>query len=639
MPGDADFQDVSVTFSGPPEEPAPPPVVPPSVEAVNRREYMPVVDEEPEEEDDLRFDWLTEAAIPLAIFGLLGCLLYYLIDLRAAVGGQFAGMLRWVCFWFLLAAIGITRLRVKYGTAALALPYVFGLAATTGLVVWYFTFAEGAMAARFNEWGAAFSLVFNFALVGLIWWTAYKVTRECTLTENVAASLDQGFLADLAGPAPRAPARPGGRPASGPPARHPGRVILWVAAVAVLSVGLGARAMGDHSRFAAHAFWCLVGFVFFALILLTLTNLSAIRMDVRRRRIVMSRSLTPTWIIASLALVLLVTLASSFIPRPGSGAGLPLKFGDRAAWLRDPLRNSKGQGPAVGLGQVPPDGATVPGREAQTTGEGMQADQGEVGQSGAGGGAAEGSAGDAAAAAGGQATGGSTGDPSAAAGAAGGAGAGDQSGPSAESGGTASQSQSSATQEQSGKGPKFKWWWLLLLLLLLALLLYLLWRYRERVKAFLQALAGPFRALWLAWLAFLERLRRMLRLRPRAPADAFADLPPDPFADIWDQRDLAAGMTPAQIVRHVYRAFMALCSLRGHPRPEFQTEFEFLRTVPPRIGLEPDDQKSLTGVYVFATYSPEQIGGAAVEQVRGIWSRLRPSIDSALALQNGKATG
>ena len=36
----------------------------------------------------------------------------------------------------------------------------------------------------------------------------------------------------------------------------------------------------DHSRFAAHAFWCLVGFVFFALILLTLTNLSAIELEI-----------------------------------------------------------------------------------------------------------------------------------------------------------------------------------------------------------------------------------------------------------------------------------------------------------------------------------------------------------------------
>lgn len=632
MPEPVEFREVDITFGGPEEsEPPPEPVpAPGTVQEATRREYMPVRDEDPLESSPLEFDWLTEVAIPVAIFGLLGSLLYYLIDLRAAMGGQFAGMLRWVCFWFLLAAIGITRIRVKYGTVVLAAPYMVGLAATTGLVVFYFTFADGAMAGRFNDWGAAFSLVFNFALVALIWWTAYKVTHECTLDDNVASTLSQGFLADLASEEAPGQARA---------ARHPGRVILWVAAFAVLSVGLGARALGDQSRFAAHAFWCLVTFVFSALLLLTLTNLSAIRMDVRRRRIVMSRSLTPTWIVASLALVLLVTLASSFIPRPGSGAGLPLQFGERAPWMRDPLRNSSGQGPAVGLGQVPPDGATVPGREAQTLGQGQQADQGDMGQTGTGGGATAGSAGAQTSRQGAQASGGASGEQTAAGGAAGGGGAGQESGQGGESGGSASDNQAAATQDESGKGPRFSWWWLLLLLLLLAILLYLLWRYRDKIGAFLRALAAPFRALWASWVAFLQRLFGGLGRRRRAAGDPFADLPPDPFADIWGQHDLASGMTPAQIVRHVYRAFMALCSLRGHPRPDHQTEFEFLRTVPPRIGLEPEDQKSLTNVYVFATYSPEQVGQAAVEQARDIWARLRPSIDSALALEAGRPRG
>ena len=65
------------------------------------------------------FDWLTELAIPTGIFGLLGSLLYYLVEVRAALAGPGSiGPLRWVIFWFLLAIIAIARIRTKHGGAA-----------------------------------------------------------------------------------------------------------------------------------------------------------------------------------------------------------------------------------------------------------------------------------------------------------------------------------------------------------------------------------------------------------------------------------------------------------------------------------------------------------------------------------------
>jgi len=49
----------------------------------------------PPEEDSVRdplpqFDWLTEVAIPVCVFGLLGSLLYYLIEIRSTLAGQYA---------------------------------------------------------------------------------------------------------------------------------------------------------------------------------------------------------------------------------------------------------------------------------------------------------------------------------------------------------------------------------------------------------------------------------------------------------------------------------------------------------------------------------------------------------------------
>ncbi|MDI9584050.1 MAG: hypothetical protein QM473_07525 [Acidobacteriota bacterium] len=587
---------------------------------------VPPIEQEPEEQEEPIFDWLTELAIPLSIFGLLGCLLFYLIDLRQALGGEFSGGLRWICFFFLAAVIGITRIRTKYGTGLLALPYMLALSAVMVLAVMRFTMTEGALAGSLTPSGALFSILFNFSLVALIWWLADKVTRETTLEENIAYSLNQGLMSDWNG----AEGRTKG-------ARHPGRAVFWVSVAAIIAFGLGTRAIGDQGRMAGHAFYTMAGYVFFALLLLALTNLSAIRMDVRRRKVRMAWSLAPTWIIMSVVLVLLVVVVSAFLPRPRMDTQRGITFANRPGWLHDPSEGISGWTPGSGFSQ-PPSGQTAPGRDPDTTGEGAPTQAGadqtqgssgqqptdgstsDQGQAGTEGGAGQSQS---------QGASGSGQGQSSAAGQSGGqgdSGAGGQ-------GGEGSEGQ--AESSQRGQERKFAWWLLLLLLLLLALLIYLLIRYRRQVMAFLRALATPFQAMWLAFLAFLERLKRMLGLGGRRGDDEWADLPSDPFADIWEQRELGANMTPAQIVRHVYRAFLAFCSLRGHPRPGHQTEFEFLRTVPPRIGFEPDDQKDITAMYVFATYSPNEVGMSLVDKAKAIWSRLRPAIDHALAAQGG----
>lgn len=608
---------------------------PPGGESVARAQQpqvMPIKEEAPAEPETPMFDWLTEVAIPLGIFGLLGCFLYYLIDLRASLGGEFSNGLRWVCFWFLLAAILITRIRTKYGTATVALPYVLGLALATGLFVWHFTFAAGALAEHFSASGAMVSFLFNLSLMGLVWWGAYKVTRECTLEENVEHSLSQGFLADLTSDAQKTEGKE-------QQARHPGRIILWVSIIAVIAFGLGARSMGDDSRYASHAFWCMGGYVFFALFLLALTNLSAIRMDVRQRKVRVMRGLTATWIATSLVLVVGIVALSAVIPRPHGLTGRPLELGEQASWLRGG-RAGLERGPTAGLGD-PPGRATAPGREADATGVGVPAENGESGEAGSGSqqgqgdesGEGEGGA-EAQGSAGGQGTGASAGG--------GGApelegqGGGSQQDQESEAGrGGEGQEGGGGSTASSARGlsKRFAWWLLALLLLLLAVIIYLLVRYRNKIMPFFRAIAAPLRAAWLVLLALLERLRRLLGFKRRAPADEFEDLPEDPFADIWEQRELGANMTPAQIVRHVYRAFMAFCSLRGHPRRDEQTEFEFLRTVPSRIGLAQDDQTDLTNIYVFATYSPSEVTWKTVEAARDIWTRLRPGIDNALAAQ------
>jgi len=619
--GGMDYADVAgPTFDDQPS--ATPEEAPAAAPVVDTRpkqpDVMPIRPVEVETDGPILFDWLTEVAIPLGIFGLLGCFLYYLIDLRAALGGEFSAGLRWVCFWFLLAAILITRIRTKYGNAAVALPYIIALAVATAIFVGHFTFAAGAIAGAITSSGSIVSLLFNYSLVGLLWWAAHRVTRDCTLEENVEFAGGQGFFTG---------AMKGRRGKTGSVPSHPGRIILYVTAAAILAFGLGHRALGDRGFYARDAFWCMGGYVFFALFLLAATNLSAIRMDVRKRRIGLSRGLTPTWVASTLGLALAIVAISAVIPRPSGAEGKPLEFWNRADWQKD-MAGGWERGPAGGTRNPPPDGKSAPGRDADTQGEGLPTENGSEGSAGTSGQAGTGDNSDGGGS-GSAGAAGETGD-----GGGGGSGAEGQSGQGGGGGSTGS-SEGKSQSEVSGKAPRFAWWWLLLLLLLLLILSYLIYRYRKQIAAFFRAWWGRVQAAWAAFLAWFDRLKRRLGFGPRDD-DEFADLPEDPFADIWERRNLGAGLTPAQIVRHVYRAFLAYCSLRGLPRPSHQTEFEFLRTLPPRIGFEVEDQQRLTNVYVFATYSPSQVDMQMVDQVQDIWSRLRPAIDEALQLQQAK---
>ncbi len=327
----------------------------PSASETPRTPTPPATSETPDLEDrpvSLDFDWLTEIAIPLGVFGLLGSLVYYLIEVRTVLsGGASVGPLRWVVVWFLLATIGIARIRTKYGGAAIAGYYSALLAGSIGLFVWVYTGQLGPMYGGAADRTTA--LIFNWAMVGLIWWAATAVTREATLEENVETQLEGGLWSLLAdewqypdqedkpeAPVDSAQVRP----------RHPGRLVLWVSLAALLLFAVGQRTVGAEREHARMAFICMSLYVLFALLLLALTNLSALRMSVRRRGISLSPAVTPAWIVASTAIVAAIVIFAAVMPREIAEARERMVL-QRPSWLSDSGRRGVDQGPTEGMGR------------------------------------------------------------------------------------------------------------------------------------------------------------------------------------------------------------------------------------------------------------------------------------------------
>lgn len=560
-----------------------------------------------------QFDWLTEVAIPACVFGLLGSLLYYLIEVRTSLAGDYSvGPLRWVVFWFLLACIGIARIRTKYGGAAIAGYYSALLGGAIMLFIWVYTDRVGSFYGGASG-GRGLTLLFNWALVGLVWWAASAVTREATLEENVETQLEGGLWSLLADewryPDAEADDRTPDEEVEQSSARprHPGRLVLWVSLAALVLFAVGQRTIGGEGEHARLAFWCMCAYVLFALLLLALTNLSALRMQVRRRGISLAPAVTPAWIVASLIVTVLIVTLSALMPRSPTPEGQPY-YVQLPDWVRDSERPELDEGPAQGMGRE----GERPGGDEQGAGsqseEGEQAAGDEEGDQGAGGEEGPGSV-----------------------------SGGEEQGPGAGSGDGESErrevrpgdeGQPTQVDSETSNLARLLGW--LLLVLAALVVLWFAWLHRRQLGEALRRaakipayLTGMMARAWGRFAAWLSRLG--WPSSRRAPA---GNLPADPFVDIFRQ-GLDAGLPPAEVVRYVYRAFQVYAARSGHVRRDDQTALEFLRDLPPALLLPERAVERLTRAYVLATYSPREVTEAQVRGARETWQMMRDRLNAA----------
>jgi len=579
-------------------------------------EREPAPHERPERAALPEFDWLTEVAIPACVFGLLGSLLYYLIEVRATLAGQYSvGPLRWVVFWFLLACIGIARIRTKYGGAAIAGYYSALLAGAMVLFVWVYTGRAGSFYGGANQ-GQGLALLFNWSLVGVVWWAASAVTREATLEENVETQLEGGLWTLLAeewrypDEADREPDAEVDHAKVRP--RHPGRLVLWVSLAALVLFAVGQRTIGGEGHHARTAFWCMSLYVLFALLLLALTNLSALRMQVRRRGISLAPAVSPAWMVASALVVIAIVIFSASMPRSPTPEGEP-RVVALPDWLTDSERPGMQEGPAQGLG---PEGRRPGGEQegADREGddeEGSPGEEGDQGRDGLSiGRKGEGAGGE-------------------------GEGSGEGEGEGRASSSGEQQAQPRPRPEMPGLARLLMW---LLLLAAAIAVLYFAWVHRKAVLEGLRSLARvpgyigqALARQWQRLMAWLSRLGLPVRVAAGA-----GNLPDDPFVDIF-ARGLGAELAPSEVVRYVYRAFQAYAARGGHERRDDQTALEFLRSLPSRLHLPDQAVERLTRAYVLATYSPHEVTEAQVSGARQTWGIMKQRLDEVAA--RGEAPG
>jgi hypothetical protein len=524
---------------------------------------------------DYETDWL----IPIGIMGLVGSLASFFIAVRSVLGFGDEGLLSYLCFWLLIGSIGISLLRYRVGGPLAAGPYAFGLAIALWLFLTGYTSQYGGLVGATRNYYVA--LFANYSLGALIWISSHWLTKNCTVDEEEAAKGQEGVFDSLFRRDKRQRDALRTR-------KHVGRSVIAFSVVALILFGVGQKFIpsGDEE---AHrrAFWSMAAYAFFALFLLSLTNLSSLRIYLASRKVTLPRIMTPIWIGVTLPLILVILLVAGALPRrdvarvePTGGtvtrivrppplSKLLHRVEDRFLKLvrrivsslarSKALRRVKGRLSNLVRRIV----NSLPLSKSRLPESGRQAGRPTLRE----------------------------GEPARA---------------KAESQVKRGLEPVRPTQTPRIRAPQIPWQLLGLVGLAVVLLVMLGLLARWLVKHFRRGLPA--------------RLRR----KKGEPGDEFeVDIWANPFAD--------PRLSPAQVVDHVYRVLLAYGKMMRKPRPPWQTPYEYFRSLPPSMEDVQLAARTLTQLYVRAAYTPGSVEASCLPDVEKIWRELQGKIAQLMA--------
>lgn len=362
-------------------------------------------------------DYVAIAISPVLIMVLVASLVFFLLEILYV--GQYQSRLNWVMFWFVFATVLIARMAMTSGIAERAPVY--------GLVLAVAAFVALQMLVEYPVGGPAAGLrwAINLGVMAVIWWSAHRLTWDCTfIDENVDAS-GAGLLdaAGLEGAAQKpAVAEETERD---PPARSarrnrdeeggllnwweryhhfrkerqqqphaPGLWVVYFSLAALPLFGLGQALIpaGEAAR-RQYVFWLMVYYVSSGLGLLLTTSFLGLRRYLRQRQLKMPAAMTGTWLAIGTALVAVLLLLGALLPRPNAEYAI-VKL---PAWLGSPDRDASNYAvmrDAPGKGEGRPGAAGKDGKAGGADGAGAKGQGGgEKGANGSGGNAPKGAGG------------------------------------------------------------------------------------------------------------------------------------------------------------------------------------------------------------------------------------------------------
>jgi hypothetical protein len=280
-------------------------------------------------------DYVALALSPALLMGLVGSLVFFLLEIFYSESGVYKDRLQWILFFFVFGAVLVARISITQGASRAGL-YGLVLAGSTwiGMQI-YVQYPKDSAA-------ASFSWLINLGLVGVVWWCSNRLTRDCTQIDEETEVGGEGLLqvTGLEKPVNEKTAVETGQPTEEKDKRSPGWLIGWweryerfregrnkrrVLGAWVIYFSLGALPLfglgealipAEETARRQYAFWLMTLYVGSGLGLLLTTCFLSLRRYLGQRRLRMPAAMTFAWLTAGGGLILALLVIGALLPRP-----------------------------------------------------------------------------------------------------------------------------------------------------------------------------------------------------------------------------------------------------------------------------------------------------------------------------------
>jgi hypothetical protein len=308
-----------------------------------------------EREPPTTTDYVVTALSPVLVMLMVGSLVFFLVEVL--YDGKYSGKLLYTLFFFVIGAVLVARIAIETDASRATLyGLILGIVTYIALLT-YVEYPGGG-------WLKSFGWLVNLGLMGLIWWSAHKLTWDCTHIDEKQKGAGRGVLsaAGLDADAreesgdrsqesgkPDSPASGGRKPPEEPRKKKPrkpkpdSRLWEWIerykkhreakrngphtpgvwviyfalAALPLFALGQSLVDPGDDARRRA-TFLQMAVYIASALGLLVTTSLLGLRRYLRQRKAKIPTALAGGWLGLGAVLIVVFLLLGTFLPRPHS---------------------------------------------------------------------------------------------------------------------------------------------------------------------------------------------------------------------------------------------------------------------------------------------------------------------------------
>lgn len=284
---------------------------------------------------------------PVLVMLMVGSLVFFLIEVLQS--GKFEGRLHYTFFFFVIGAVLIARIGIRFGSKRAGI-YAIGLGGACFVAMMVFVEYTTPL---FKALGP----VLNIGLMALVWWSAHKLTWDCTHLEEGRKASGRGVLAAAGWDSTKATTSTEDEteydpdrsvvetrkrkktrfdePTHGPfgwwqrfqkfrewrknKPHTPGVWVLYfsLAAIPLFALGQSVIPLEDTAR-RSSTFWQMAVYVGSGLGLLVTTTLMGLRRYLEDRKATIPTAMTAAWLGIGGVLILLFLGIGALLPRPHS---------------------------------------------------------------------------------------------------------------------------------------------------------------------------------------------------------------------------------------------------------------------------------------------------------------------------------